>query len=208
MLNETSVFRLRETYLMGTILGVFFGYITTVSWLPTYKAIEAATDPVSPPPIMYMIGIIDLISVMSGFVIGYYLARRTKRRKLMMTVGGFLSAFASLSGFIPAVHENAMVSGLLMISTIFFVCLCLCPWTFILGELAPPHRMAEQMHATLLVSAVFGVMTPIIQGVIFFIDPALFYWGWLGASFMLLFMGICSIFVPEPTGGVRPSPTQ
>ncbi|MCF2138115.1 MAG: MFS transporter [Candidatus Thorarchaeota archaeon] len=201
MSEEISVFRLRETYLMGTILGVFFAYITTVSWLPTYKAIEAGIDPVSPPTIMYMIGAIDLVSVSLGFVIGYYLARRLKKRRPLMIAGGFLAALTSLLGFLPVLQANKMVSGLLMISTIFFVCLCLCPWTFILGELAPPHRIASQMHATLLVSAVYGVITPIIQGILFFIDPSLFYWGWLGASFMLLFMGICSIFVPETTSG-------
>ncbi len=196
--NEPNVFRSRETYLMGTILGVFFAYITTVSWLPTYKAIESGTDPVSPPAFMYMIGVIDITSVICGFIVGYYLARRTTNKRRMMMVGGFLAAFTSLLGFVPGISGIRMLSGLLMIATIFFVCLCLCPWTFLLGEIVPPQRMGQQMHATLLVSAVYGVLTPLIQGVLFNIDPALFYYGWLGASSLLLFMGICSIFVRVP----------
>jgi len=201
MAEEQPVgFRLRETYLLGTILGAFFAYITTACWIPAYKALIKGTDPVAPPPFfVYIMGAIDITCVLLGFVAGYYLAKRYQRRRPLMVGGGLAAGITSLITFLPPIHENAMAAGMLKIIVIFFVCLCLIPWAFLASEIVPVHLMGEQMHATLLISGIYGTITPIIHGILFSINPALFYWGWLGSSLLLVFMGVCSIFIREPS---------
>lgn len=194
MTEEAVGFRLRETYLLGTILGVFFAYITTACWIPTYLGKKVALA----PWFVYLIWTIEIIGGLIGFPVGYKLGLKAERRKKLMILGGFMSGILSMVSFIPAVEKSLMAVSLLKIFTTFSVCLCLCPWAFIVAGLVPMHRMREQMHAILTISAAYGTVTPIVLGYLLSISREAFHKGWMASSALLLLMGLCSMFMRIP----------
>ncbi|PWI48123.1 hypothetical protein CEE45_08135 [Candidatus Heimdallarchaeota archaeon B3_Heim] len=188
-------FMKRDTYILGLLMGSFFAYVGTTVYIPVYlgKAISPTKSVVLPPPFTFLFFLMELLLVYIGILIGVFWTQRIHQRRPVMTIGGILAGSIALLGFIPAIHDNNVLSNVFKMITIFFVCINLTAWTYTINEVS--RDSGKQIGAILTVAALIGCITPVFQSFLLSID--LFEVGWVLSSILLLLMGVFGYLAPE-----------
>lgn len=191
------MFKKKDTYILGLFMGAFFTYIGTSVFIPTYlgHAISLNQTITLPPPISFVFFIVEMVMVYLGITVGVWWTGKIKKRRPVMVTGGLGAGLLSLLTHVPFVLESTIISNVIKIIAIFFVCICLSAWTFVIGEVSSQKESGMQIGTILTIAALIGSLAPIIQGFLFSID--LFEIGWFFSSLMLFIMGICGYFSPE-----------
>ncbi|NHJ40338.1 MAG: hypothetical protein FK731_09930 [Asgard group archaeon] len=191
-----EMFLKKTTYILSFLMGAFFAYIGTTVFIPVYlgKAISPNEPVILPPNFTILFTIIELIMCYLGIIIGVIWTQTVQQRRPVMIFGGIAAGLTSLIIHIPELGDYSMLSNLFKILTIFFICICLAAWTFVISE-ASPEDSGKQIGAILTIAALIGCVVPIIQSIL--LENGFFKIGWILSSLLLFIMGICGYLSPE-----------
>ena len=193
-------FMKKDTYILGFFMGSFFAYIGTTVFIPTYleKAITPNNQVVLPPPYTFIFFLLELFLVYIGIVVGAVWTQKVRKRRPVMVIGGIFAGITALLSFLPTIHDSSMFSSVFKMITVFFVCIALAAWTYVINEVSIDS--GKQIGAILTIAALIGCINPVIQG--FLLSNDMFEMGWIGSNALLLLMGVFGYLSPE-TGTIN-----